>query len=67
MPWYEVYERDVNGAPGVPWPTKPRRPLVIPPPPPPAPVLPPEPVAPPLPPHGWVYAALTALAGFVRR
>ncbi|WP_280442250.1 hypothetical protein [Nocardia brasiliensis] len=25
MAWFEVYERDVNGTPGQPWPTKPRR------------------------------------------
>lgn len=24
MAWFEVYERDVNGAPGEPWPTRPR-------------------------------------------
>ncbi|QIS00975.1 hypothetical protein F5X71_00305 [Nocardia brasiliensis] len=24
MAWFETYERDVLGAPGVPWPTKPR-------------------------------------------
>lgn len=66
-PWFRVYERDVLGEAGAPWPTKPRRPVVIPAPPPPAPVLPPEPVTPPVPPHGWVYAAMQMLVGWVRR
>ncbi|WP_280441060.1 hypothetical protein [Nocardia brasiliensis] len=32
MAWFDTYERDVNGAPGAPWPTRPRPVLPVAPP-----------------------------------